>query len=253
MPHSYDHVGLTTQQQVNLLCLLLVARAVVGAGHRLPFWVGKQPVGFTGSGECGPKQSGWTVKKLLNKVKLNFWPQDRTTKAAKQVLEAHPTYFFCNLYLMVTMSTEKFARALLETLVRFFFFRCVRLGDCLVFGVLPMGVFLLAEKWLRSGAANCEHLNTKSEKICSAYRGNFGEFFASSMTYQAVMRNQLRRLSREKGKQVIKNMLNFKPRKPWVKSKRAAWRSKMLRGVYQFLFNFPLLQPCCACASAHGS
>lgn len=67
----HPHVQLTTQRQVDLLLLLLVARVLVGAGCQLPDWLSFSPFDFDDVGFCKPKRSGWTVGTLLAKIKVN--------------------------------------------------------------------------------------------------------------------------------------------------------------------------------------
>ena len=44
----------------------------------------------------------------------------------------------------------------------------------------------------------------KIKKVCDAYRGNPGDFLASSMTYQSVMKKELRNMSRAEAKKQAK-------------------------------------------------
>ena len=44
----------------------------------------------------------------------------------------------------------------------------------------------------------------KIKKVCDAYRGNPGDFLASSMTYQSVMKQELRNMSRAEAKKQSK-------------------------------------------------
>ena len=44
----------------------------------------------------------------------------------------------------------------------------------------------------------------KIKKVCDAYRGNPGDFLASSMTYQSVMKKELRNMSRAEAKKQSK-------------------------------------------------
>ena len=109
---EYDHLFQTTQQQVDLLCIFLVARVLLGYGLALPNPISKIPFDVDGTGACKPKSRAWTIGSLLGKLKCNWWPQDRTTVAAKEVLQANPGQYFTNLYLMILMSTEALAKIL---------------------------------------------------------------------------------------------------------------------------------------------
>ena len=120
---EYDHLFQTTQQQVDSLCIFLVARVLLGYGLALPNPISKIPFDVDGTGACKPKSRAWTIGSLLGKLKCNWWPQDRTTVAAKEVLQANPGQYFTNLYLMILMSTEAFAKTLGQRLWKHIFQR----------------------------------------------------------------------------------------------------------------------------------
>lgn len=157
---EYDHLFQTTQQQVDLLCIFLVARVLLGYGLALPNPISKIPFDVDGTGAWKPKSRAWTIGSLLGKLKCNWWPQDRTTVAAKEVLQANPGQYFTNLYLMILMSTEAFAKILGQRLWKhifhllsaFFCFSKATVWSVLVWfgnGVAHAGAALLVKKKYR--------------------------------------------------------------------------------------------------------
>lgn len=229
MALDHDHLDMTTQEQVNLLCMLLVARYLAGMGVMLPPWLANYQFVLRGAGVCAPADGKiFAIGGLLAVMKINFFTQDRTTLAVNTLLDTYPEMLFTNLYLCMIMSTETFARTLARTLGVFICLMSVWFCGFRVWVPFCFSRFWFPFAFVRCRAATCENISLKINYVCEAYAGHPADFFAKSMIWQSVCRSKLLRLSREDAKAAIKRLISMRPGKPRVKDSAGAYRKRSL-------------------------
>ena len=97
--------------------------------------------------------------------------------------------------------------------------------------------------WQRCCTCRCraaceEKISKKIDYAIDSYPGHPADFFSKAMTYQNVMRNSIKKLSKPAAKQKIKDMVSLNPRRPRAKDSTGKYKTKTPGSGYIAIFCF---------------
>ena len=97
--------------------------------------------------------------------------------------------------------------------------------------------------WQRCCTCRCraaceEKISKKIDYAIDSYPGHPADFFSKAMTYQNVMRNSIKKLSKPAAKQKIKDMVSLNPRRPRAKDSTGKCKTKTPGSGYIAIFCF---------------
>ena len=97
--------------------------------------------------------------------------------------------------------------------------------------------------WQRCCTCRCraaceEKISKKIDYAIDSYPGHPADFFSKAMTYQNVMRNSIKKLTKPAAKQKIKDMVSLNPRRPRAKDSTGKYKTKTPGSGYIAIFCF---------------
>ena len=97
--------------------------------------------------------------------------------------------------------------------------------------------------WQRCCTCRCraaceEKISKKIDYAIDSYPGHPADFFSKAMTYQNVMRNSIKKLTKPAAKQKIKEMVSLNPRRPRAKDSTGKYKTKTPGSDYIAIFCF---------------